>query len=362
MPDGADSSPRFRLRPAEIPRRPLIWRFPGHLEASARLGIWRARPGSAIRLGGEEAICDYEAEEWPLFDLDRDPGEEKDLSGDRPRAPARAGGDAARPDRGHEGSPAPQGRKGVRPRRRSLRTPRHTLGMKRLFLISNSTMHGRRYLEHCRDEMAAFLEGRPRVAFVPYALADHAAYAARAKPAFDAAGAGLFSVHEARDPAGALEGADAVFVGGGNTFRLLDRMQRTGLLDAIRERVAEGMAYLGGSAGANVAAPTIRTTNDMPIVEPRSFEALGLVPFQINPHYLDSDPASRHMGETREERIRQFHEENDAPVLALREGCWLAIDGPRVELEGTASARLFRKNQEPEEFAPLADLGFLAQA
>jgi dipeptidase E len=131
-----------------------------------------------------------------------------------------------------------------------------------------------------------------------------------------------------------LEGAQAVFVGGGNTFRLLKTLQDTGLLQTLAERAREGMLYLGASAGTNIAAPTIRTTNDMPIVQPRSFDALGLVPFQINPHYLDADPAMRHMGETREERLREFLEENDRVVVGLREGAWLRVEGARLRLEG----------------------------
>jgi dipeptidase E len=131
-----------------------------------------------------------------------------------------------------------------------------------------------------------------------------------------------------------------VFVGGGNTFRLLDALQRTGLLVVLRARVLDGLPYMGASAGTNIAAPTIRTTNDMPIVEPATFSALGLVPFQINPHYLDADPASTHNGETREQRIGEFLEENDVAVLGLREGTWLRVDGPRASIGGTAVSSL----------------------
>ena len=153
--------------------------------------------------------------------------------------------------------------------------------------------------------------------------------------------------------------ADAVFVGGGNTFRLLDALYRTGLLQAIRSRVTDGMRYIGSSAGTNVATATIKTTNDMPIVMPPSFDALALVPFQINPHYLAPDPASTHMGETREERLMQFHEENDTPVLSLREGCMLRVEGEALELRGTTDARLFRAGRSPAEYAPPCDMSFL---
>jgi dipeptidase E len=153
-----------------------------------------------------------------------------------------------------------------------------------------------------------------------------------------------------------VEEAEALFVGGGNTFRLLDRLQRLGLLDPIRGRVRGGMPYLGVSAGANLACPSIRTTNDMPIVEPAGFSALGLLPFQINPHYLDPAPSRSHMGETREERIREFLEENDVPVVGLREGSWIVADDGSARLEGPCSARLFRRGREPEEVPPGADL------
>ncbi|MBX3462806.1 MAG: dipeptidase PepE [Planctomycetes bacterium] len=232
----------------------------------------------------------------------------------------------------------------------------------RLLLISNSTMHGGGYLEHCGAEIRDFLGPRQQVLFVPYALFDHDAYTARARRAFAAFGHDLVSVHERGHAPGALASASAVFVGGGNTFRLLTALHHYGLLPAIQARVRDGMPYLGSSAGTNVATPSIRTTNDMPIVQPPSFAALDLVPFQINPHYLDPDPQSRHMGETREERIRQFHEEHATPVLGLREGCLLRREGPQLELRGTTAARLFRRGAEPQEFLPPADLSFLLRA
>src|SRR5205085_2572735 len=144
-----------------------------------------------------------------------------------------------------------------------------------------------------------------------------------------------------------------------NTFRLLASLQAHDLVAAIRACVAGGMPYVGSSAGTNVACPTIRTTNDMPIVEPRTLDALALVPFQVNPHYLDADPRSTHMGETREQRLREFHEENDTPVLALREGAMVRVEGTRVTLLGTSGARLFRRGREPDELVPPAVLDFL---
>jgi len=228
----------------------------------------------------------------------------------------------------------------------------------RLLLLSNSTNHGRSYLDHAWDAIGAFLGPVRRLLFVPFALHDRTAYTQKVRERF--AGAGIAVDALTPDAAGQvmLLGAEAVFVGGGNTFRLLDTLQRSGLLGLLRERVRGGLAYMGASAGTNVAAPTIRTTNDMPIVEPAGFEALGLLPFQINPHYVDPDPRSRHMGETREERIREFLEENDVPVLGLREGAWLAGQDAALRLEGH-TARLFRRGQEPEEQVPGTDLSRL---
>ena len=162
-------------------------------------------------------------------------------------------------------------------------------------------------------------------------------------------GYGVDSLHEAADMRQAVASAEAVFIGGGNTFRLLKRLYDLELLAAIRERAENGMPYLGASAGSNIAGPTIRTTNDMPIVEPPSFAALGLVPFQINPHYIDPAPGSTHMGETREERILQFLEENETPVIGLREGAMLRMENGVCELRGAAGARVFRKGNAPIE-------------
>jgi dipeptidase E len=223
----------------------------------------------------------------------------------------------------------------------------------RLLLISNSTLYGGGYLDHCAAAIEAFL--RPavsRVLFIPYALFDRDAYAARARDRFVRMGFELDSIHDAAGgPAMAVERAEAIFVGGGNTFRLLDALWRHGLIEPIARRVRDGMPYIGSSAGSNVACVTIKTTNDMPIVQPPTFEALNLVPFNINPHYLDPVPGSTHMGETREERIAQFHEENLPPVVGLREGAWLLIDDRGVTLQGHPGARLFRPGQPPEEYA-----------
>lgn len=230
---------------------------------------------------------------------------------------------------------------------------------RRLLLISNSTMHGGGYLAHCAHEIRDFLGSRKTVLFVPYALHDHDAYAARARDAFTSLGHDLVSVHTLDHSPQAVAKADAVFIGGGNTFRLLAALYHYGLLAPIRQKALTGMPYIGSSAGTNVATLSIRTTNDMPIVQPPSFTALQLVPFQINPHYLDPDPHSKHMGETREERLRQFHEEHETPVLGLREGCLLRVEGERAELRGSTAARLFRRGEAPVEYLPPCDLSFL---
>jgi len=231
----------------------------------------------------------------------------------------------------------------------------------RLLLISNSTQHGTGYLDHCADAIAAFL-GRAvrRVAFVPYALFDRDAYAAKARARFEAMGYGLDSVHDfPGGPVRAIERAEALFIGGGNTFRLLDVLWREELIEAIRVRVRrDDMPYLGASAGTNVACPSIRTTNDMPIVEPPTFAALDLVPFNINPHYLDPMPGSTHMGETREQRIAEFHEENTVPVVGLREGAWLLVEDTSATLAGANGGRLFRRGQVAAELAIGARVDF----
>jgi dipeptidase E len=219
----------------------------------------------------------------------------------------------------------------------------------RLLLLSNSTGHGRGYLDHAESEIRDLLGSIARVLFVPYALHDRAAYAAQVQKRFEAMGYALDSIHEAASPDKAVNAAEAIFIGGGNTFRLLNSLYQAGALAPIRRKVAEGMPYIGSSAGTNVAAPTIKTTNDMPIVEPPSFEALGLIRYQINPHYIDPDPSSTHMGETREERILQFLEENATPVVGLREGTMLRSDQGITTLKGSAGARIFRRGVGPIE-------------
>lgn len=219
----------------------------------------------------------------------------------------------------------------------------------RLLLISSSNVHGYGYLDHAEAEIRSILEGLSSVAFVPFALQNHDAYTAKVRERLGLMG---FEVTQVRSRAD-VDNAQAIFIGGGNTFRLLKRLYDLGLVEAIRERVLEHhVPYIGSSAGTNVATLSIKTTNDMPIVYPPTFDALALVPFQINPHYLDPDPNSTHKGETREDRIREFLEENETPVVGLREGSMLRVLDDAVTLVGHRSARIFRRGVEPEELAP----------
>ncbi|XP_020666014.3 alpha-aspartyl dipeptidase [Pogona vitticeps] len=233
---------------------------------------------------------------------------------------------------------------------------------RRLLLVSNSTLHGGGYLDHCQEQIEKFLgENVRRVLFVPYALHDQNAYAKMAREKFESLGYGLDSIHESLDPRDTVREAEAIFIGGGNTFRLLKKLYDNDLIQPIRKRVLEdGIPYIGSSAGTNVATISISTTNDMPIVYPPSFLALGLVPFNINPHYLDPDVNSTHMGETREKRILQYHEEpNTPPVLGLREGSLLLVEGDKATLQGKTGARLFVRGKTPTEHEPGTDFSFL---
>ncbi|CAL8342450.1 unnamed protein product [Arctogadus glacialis] len=232
---------------------------------------------------------------------------------------------------------------------------------RRLLLVSNSTLHGGGYLDHCQAHISTFFGRLKRVLFVPYALHDRVGYACLARTKFNSLGYELDSIHDAEDPREAVRTAEAIFIGGGNTFRLLKCLYDNQLVADIRRRVLEdGIPYMGSSAGTNVSTISISTTNDMPILCPPSFCALALVPFNINPHYLDYDPRSTHMGETREQRILQYHEEPDTPpVLALREGCVLMVEGNQATLLGGSEARLFTRGKPTVEYNTGSDLSFL---
>jgi dipeptidase E len=234
--------------------------------------------------------------------------------------------------------------------------------MKRLLLLSNSTNFGEPFLQYAIERIQQFLgTAVSDVLFVPYAgvRLSFSDYAARVRERFREIGIAVTSVHETENPGEAVEKATAIVVGGGNTFCLLDSLYKHGLVERIRERVLQGVPYVGWSAGSNVACPTIRTTNDMPIVEPLSLNALGLVPFQINPHYTDAT-LPNHGGETRAERLMEFLEVNPTvSVIGLREGTMLRVEGEQIELLGDKPARVFCKLQEVIELAPGDSLQFL---
>ena len=236
--------------------------------------------------------------------------------------------------------------------------------MKRLLLLSNSTNFGEPFLQYPIRTIQQFLSPAvSEVLFVPYAgvRLSYPDYAARVRERFQEIGVAVTSVHETENPAAAVERAAAIVVGGGNTFCLLDRLYAHGLVERIRERVLQGIPYVGWSAGSNAACPTIRTTNDMPVVEPPSLNALGLVPFQINPHYTDAT-LPNHGGETRAERLMEFLEMNPTlTVIGLREGTMLRVEDEKIELLGDKPARVFRKSREVIEPAPGDSLQFLLE-
>ena len=233
------------------------------------------------------------------------------------------------------------------------------MGQMRLLLCSSSRVHGSEFLAHCAAAIKSHFQ--EEVLFIPYALADYDQYEELVRSTFADLGLQLNSIHYAPDPVAAVNKAKGLFIGGGNSFRLLKKLYDLELIEVIRQRVNQGMPYMGSSAGTNMSCPTIRTTNDMPIVQPPSFEALNLIPFQINPHYLDPDPKSTHKGETRAQRLSEFLEENDVPVAALREGSWLEVRDGRCELHGSTGMLLFRRGQEPVERVAGDDIGFLME-
>jgi dipeptidase E len=234
-------------------------------------------------------------------------------------------------------------------------------GKRRLLLVSNSTLYGRGYLDHAEPEIRDLVGPGTGILFVPFALSDRREYASKAQRRFSDMGLSLTSIHDVSNVKRAVDDAHAIFIGGGNTFRLLKALHEYELLEPIRHRVAGGAPYIGSSAGSIVACPTLKTTKDMPIVQPPSFEALSLVSFQISPHYLDPDPTSTHMGETQEERIRQFLEENETPVVGLREGSMLKVADGAVTLKGPHTTRIFRRGEQPVEAPPDTDLSGLLE-
>lgn len=230
-----------------------------------------------------------------------------------------------------------------------------------LLLISNSTNAGEAYLQYPIQQIGTFLKGVREVVFIPYAAVtfSYAAYEQKVQQRFNEIGIKVRSIHRSKTPRRDILQAEAICVGGGNTFALTKKMQEQGLLSAIHRKIKAGTPYVGWSAGSNVSCPTICTTNDMPIVQPLSFKAIGAIKFQINPHYLDANPEG-HAGETREQRILEYIEANPRRwVVGLREGCMLHLHDGKIELIGQRPMRIFKKGVETFEVNAGDDLSFL---
>lgn len=232
----------------------------------------------------------------------------------------------------------------------------------RLLLISNSTNPGEPYLDYPKNNIRDFLGDKPvTTLFIPYAAVtfSYDDYEEKVSERFNEVGHNIISIHRFSNPEEAVAKASAIAVGGGNTWKLLKTIRENNLIDIVREKVIGGTPYIGWSAGSNVACPTIMTTNDMPVTEPDSFKSFNLVPFQINPHYLDANPEG-HAGETREQRIEEFIEVNpDIYVVGLREGTMLLVENGKIQLTGARNARIFRKGTLPSEIMPGEELSFL---
>ncbi|MEZ4840455.1 MAG: dipeptidase PepE [Flavobacteriaceae bacterium] len=227
--------------------------------------------------------------------------------------------------------------------------------MKRMIIASTSTIYGSSYLEYLLLELKTFFKDVKTILFIPYARPSgisHDDYTKKAGDAFATIGISVEGIHEFSDPVKAINGAEAIFTGGGNTFVLVNELYKNNLMDVLKAAVENGTPYLGTSAGSNICGVSMKTTNDMPIVYPPSYQTLGLVPFNINPHYLDPDPNSTHKGETRETRIKEFHVYNSLPVVGIREGSWLFVEGEKITLKGNLTARIFTQNKLPYEVEP----------
>jgi dipeptidase E len=234
--------------------------------------------------------------------------------------------------------------------------------MTKAIIASTSTLHGGDYLEYLFPVLTTHFEGCKTILFIPYARPggiSHDDYTSKVKIAFAKINIDVSGIHEFENAVEAIQKSEAIFVGGGNTFLLVSQLYENKILNVLADVIKSGKPYLGCSAGSNITGVSMQTTNDMPIIYPPSFNTLGIVPFNLNPHYLDPEVNSKHMGETRETRIKEFHAFNEIPVLGLREGSWLEVLGTKITLKGNLSARLFKKNQLPEEIVTETDLGFI---
>lgn len=234
--------------------------------------------------------------------------------------------------------------------------------MKNIIIASTSTVHGSDFLEYLLDEIEALFKATNEIIFIPYARPggiSYKDYTEKAKLAFKKINKKILGIHEFDNPVNAIKNAKGIFVGGGNTFVLVNQLYKNNLITILQDTVNQGTPYLGTSAGSNICGLTLNTTNDMPIVYPPSFKTLALVPYNINPHYLDPDPTSKHMGETRETRIQEFHSFNTQPVIGLREGSFLHVFGEHTTLKGKHTARIFEHNKKPYELDINSDLNNL---
>ncbi len=234
--------------------------------------------------------------------------------------------------------------------------------MKNLIIASTSTLHGGEYLDYLLPTLENHFKNCDTIIFIPYARPGgmtHDEYTERVAIAFSKINKKITGLHTFKNPKEALENAEGIFTGGGNTFLLVTQLYENDVMQTLSNVIDSGTPYLGSSAGSNITGISMQTTNDMPIIYPPSFKTLGAIPFNLNPHYLDPNLQSKHMGETRETRIKEFHAFNTAPVLGLREGSWLDVKGEKILLKGNLTARLFRQNQVPEEINPETDLAFL---
>jgi dipeptidase E len=233
--------------------------------------------------------------------------------------------------------------------------------MKNLIIASTSTIHGGTYLSYLLDEISELYKGTEKILFIPYARPSGISYDEYTKVAADAfskINKRIVGIHTFDDPIEAIKNAQGVFVGGGNSFVLVSQLYKNNVIQILREAIFNGLPYLGTSAGSNICGASMQTSNDMPIVYPPSFKTLGVIPFNINPHYLDPDPTSKHMGETRETRILEFHSQNTIPVAGLREGSWLRVHGDSIILHGTHSARIFEQGKKPYEMESGSSIKF----
>ena len=234
--------------------------------------------------------------------------------------------------------------------------------MKNILIASTSTLANEDFLEYLYPELELHFQECSTILFIPYARPggiSHQEYTDKVAMAFAKINKKVVGIHEFEDASSAIKNAEGIFTGGGNTFVLVSQLHKKNIMGILSDVIKNGIPYLGTSAGSNICGLTMQTTNDMPIVYPSSFQTLGVIPFNLNPHYLDPDPKSNHMGETRETRIKEFHAYNSVPVLGLREGSWLDVKGDKITLKGNLSARLFKQNQTPVELETESDLSFL---